>query len=94
MKGVSLIIIILTILYVSKVDAQQYSLACGKIISIKQNKAEVDIFSKTCHGKHYVTIVNKKSIQDNLINKVNYIMQIDQNCSQVILANIHNKGAQ
>ncbi|MGC8617110.1 hypothetical protein [Desulfurella multipotens] len=82
------------IFFATKVYADQYRLVVGKILSIDKNTAKVVIYSKVCSGKHTVYVKNTQAIPNNLIHKVNFVMQIDRNCSKVLLANPNSKGVQ
>ncbi len=93
MKKLFLILVFFAV-FTNKVYADNYSLGVGKILSIEKNTAVVVIFSKACHGKRKVYIKNPQVIKKSLINKVNFIMQIDKNCSKVILANPNSKSVQ
>ncbi|OSS42783.1 hypothetical protein DESAMIL20_389 [Desulfurella amilsii] len=92
MKGFMQGLIVLAIM-LSSISAFGYTLVVGKIISVDKNTAQIEILSKLCHGKHTVTVKNPQAIPVNLIHKVNFLMQIDKNCSSVVIGNT-NRGPQ
>lgn len=88
-----ILIFVVFILLLNNISAFGYTLVVGKIMFVNKNTAQIKILSKLCHGTHTVIVKNPQVIRLNLIHKVNFIMQIDKNCSSVIIGNT-NRGPQ